>query len=112
MLSVEYGSLLLIFLGYAFFENAIIISALYVLDHIFFGFAMGINTYFQKIAEPKDIAPSISTAYAINHISAVVIPVIGGGLWLLNWRIPFIAGAILALISFFFVQKIRINNQA
>jgi MFS family permease len=69
------------------------------------------NTYFQKIAEPEDIAPSISTAYAINHISAVIIPVVGGGLWLLNWRIPFIAGAVLALVSLFFVQKIKIINR-
>jgi MFS family permease len=107
MLSVEYGSLIVVFLGYAFFENAIIVSALYVLDHVFYGFAMSVNTYFQKIAEPEDIAPSISTAYAINHISAVIIPVIGGALWLLNWRIPFIAGAVLALVSLFFVQKIR-----
>ncbi len=110
MLSVEYGSLLFIFLGYAFFESPVIASVLYVLDHVFFGCAMGINTYFQKIAEPEDIAPSISTAYAINHISAVIIPVLGGGLWLLNWRIPFIAGSVLAVASFIFVQKIKINK--
>ncbi len=110
MLTVEYASLVLVFLGYALFENAAIASALYVMDHVVFGFAMGINTYFQKIADPEDIAPSISTAYAINHISAVIIPVVGGGLWLLNWRIPFIAGAVIALTSLFFVQKIKILN--
>jgi len=110
MLTVEYASLVLVFIGYAVFENAAIASALYIIDHVVFGFAMGINTYFQKIAEPEDIAPSISTAYAINHISAVIIPVVGGGLWLLNWRIPFIAGAVIALTSLFFVQKIKILN--
>ena len=107
MLSVEYASLFLIFLGYSFFETPWIVAGLYVLDHVFFGFAMGVNTYFQKIAAPEDIAPSISTAYAINHISAVVIPIVGGGLWLLNWRIPFLAGAGLAVVSFVFVQFIR-----
>lgn len=106
MLTVEYASLFLIFSGYALFESAWVAAALYILDHVFFGFAMGVNTFFQKIAEPEDIAPSISTAYAINHISAVVVPIVGGGLWLLNWKIPFIAGAVLAVISLFFVQYI------
>ncbi len=108
MLTLEYSSLFLVFLGYAFIEQVWLVVALYVIDHIFFGFTMGINTYFQKVADPQDVAPSVSTAYAINHISAVVIPVIGGALWLLNWRIPFIAGAAIALVSLFFVQKIRV----
>ncbi len=106
MLTVEYASLFLIFSGYALFESAWVAAALYILDHVFFGFAMGVNTFFQKIADPEDIAPSISTAYAINHISAVVVPIVGGGLWLLNWRIPFIAGAVLAVVSLLFVQYI------
>jgi MFS family permease len=111
MLSLEYASLFMVFLGYAIFDSPIVATVLYVLDHIFYGFAMGINTYFQKIAKPEDIAPSISTAYAINHISAIVIPIIGGALWLLNWRIPFIAGAALAVVSFGFVQKIQIPDK-
>ncbi len=110
MLSLEYASLFIVFLGYAVFDSPIVATILYVLDHMFYGFAMGINTYFQKIAKPEDIAPTISTAYAINHISAIVIPVIGGALWLLNWRIPFIAGAVLAVVSFGFVQKIKIPS--
>jgi hypothetical protein len=106
MLSVEYASLFFVFLGYAIFDNAWIASALYILDHVFYGFAIGLNTYFQKIASPDEIAPTISTAYAINHISAVTIPIIGGALWMLNWKIPFVVGAVLALCSLFFVQKI------
>jgi heme/copper-type cytochrome/quinol oxidase subunit 2 len=42
----------------------------------------------------KDITPSISTAYAINHISVIIIPIIGV--------------ALLAVVSFGFVQKIRV----
>jgi MFS family permease len=48
----------------------------------------------------------MAVGFTINHISAVVIPVIGGALWMLNWRIPFIAGAFIAVLSLFFVQKI------
>jgi MFS family permease len=108
MLSWEYASLFVVFLGYAIFDSPIVAAVLYVFDRMFFWFRNGINTYFQKIAKPEVIAPSISTAYAINHISAIVIPIIGGALWLLNWRIPFVAGALLAVVSFGFVQKIKV----
>ena len=107
MLSIEYSSMVIIFLGYAFIENRGVISLLYVLDNIFFHFAMGINTYFQKTAAPKDIAPSMAIGFTINHISAVVIPVFGGMLWMLNWKIPFIIGAVLSVTSLLFVQMIK-----
>jgi len=45
---------------------------------------MAINTYFQKTAEPQDIAPSMAVGFTINHISAVVIPIVGGVLWMMN----------------------------
>jgi len=111
MLSLEYISLIFIFMGYAYIENALIIAGLYILDHIFFGFSMGINTYFQKTGDAKDIAPSMAVGFTINHISAVVIPVFGGLLWMINWKIPFVTGAILSLISLGFVQKIRTDNK-
>lgn len=110
MLSLEYIFLVFVFLGYAYIENGLIVAGLYIIDHIFFGFSMGINTYFQKTGDKEDIAPSMAVGFTINHISAVVIPVFGGILWMINWRIPFIAGAILSVISLIFVQKIRINK--
>lgn len=110
MLSLEYFSLIFVFLGYAYIENAWVVAVLYIIDHIFFGFSMGINTYFQKTGDAKDIAPSMAVGFTINHISAVVIPVLGGLLWMVNWRIPFIAGVFLCMFSLIFVQKIRIEK--
>ncbi len=110
MLSLEYFSLIFVFCGYAFIDSAIFMAVLYLLDHVFFGFSMGINTYFQKTGDKKDIAPSMAVGYAINHISAVVIPVIGGALWLIDSSIPFIAGAILSAVSLIFVQMMRQNR--
>lgn len=109
ILSVEYISLIIIFICYAFIENRTAVSILYVADHIFFSAAMAINTFFQKTGEQQDIAPSMAVGFTINHISAVVIPVIGGALWMLNWRIPFIAGACIAMLSLIFAQKVRTN---
>jgi len=46
--------------------------------------------------------------FTINHISAIIIPLIGGSLWLLNWRLPFLIGAGLTVVSLYFTQKIKI----
>jgi hypothetical protein len=106
MLTIEYVTLTFVFLGYAFIENRNIAVLLYIIDHIVFSFAIGINTYFQKTADSEDIAPSMGVGFAINHISAVIIPVVGGILWMTNWKTPFIMGAVFSVISLFFVQKI------
>lgn len=106
ILSLEYFSLILIFIGYAWTESKLVVAGLYIADHIFFNFAMAIRTFFQKIGEPADIAPSMSAGFAINHIAAVFFPVLGGFLWMVSYRIPFIIGAALSLVSLIFVQQI------
>ncbi|GAB6888506.1 hypothetical protein JCM13304A_20050 [Desulfothermus okinawensis JCM 13304] len=68
---------------------------------------MAIRTYFQRIADPKDIAPSMGVGFTINHIAAVIIPVIGGIMWMIDYKIPFIVGAFLSIISLIFVQMIK-----
>ena len=110
VLSVEYFSLIAIFICYAYVHNRITIMALYVLDHIFFGAAMAVNTYFQKIGNQEDIAPSMAVGFTINHISAVIIPVIGGALWMINYQIPFLLGSGIALLSLIFVQFIKTQS--
>lgn len=98
-LAVEYCGLFLVFVGYAFVTNATVAAALYVIDHMFFGIAIAMKTYFQKIADPADIAPTAGVAFTINHIAAVVIPVAFGLLWLASPSAVFIAGAVMALCS-------------
>ena len=107
VLSLESLSLFVLFLGYAFIENAWVAIILYVLDSIFFNFSIGLNTYLQKTADTGDLSQSTAVGFTINHISAVFIPLIGGSLWLLNWRLPFIIGACLTVISLYFTQKIK-----
>lgn len=106
VLSLEYFSLIFIFIAYATVDSKILVGFLYILDHLFYNFAIAIRTYFQKIGDPKDIAPSMAMGYTINHIAAVVIPAIGGFLWMVDYRIPFIAGAGMSLISLLAVQRI------
>ena len=71
---------------------------------------MGIRTYFQKIGDPKDIAPSMAVGFTINHIAAVIIPALGGLMWILDYRIPFIAGALMSAISLSLVQFIKFEK--
>ena len=107
VLSLEYFSLIFIFLAYAGVQSKILVALLYIFDHIFFNFSIAIRTYFQKIGDPADIAPSMSVGFTINHIAAVVLPAVGGFLWLIDYRIPFVAGAVLSAISLAAVQKIK-----
>lgn len=107
VLSMEYLSLIFIFLAYAYTDSKMIVAILYILDHIFFNFSIAIRTYFQKVGDPRDIAPTMAVGFTINHIAAVFLPAIGGMLWVMNYRIPFIGGAAMALISLMAVQKIK-----
>jgi len=110
VLSLEYGSLILVFLGYALTDSKWVVAALYILDHVFFNFAIAIRTYFQKIGDPRDIAPTMAVGFTINHIAAVFLPAIGGLLWIFDYRIPFIAGAGMALVSLAATQFIRASK--
>ncbi len=107
VLSIEYFSLIFIFMAYAAVESKLIIAILYILDHVFYTFHIAIETYFQKVADPDEISSSISVSYTINHIAAVFLPALGGVLWMIDYRIPFVCGAVFSLISLLSVQKIK-----
>jgi hypothetical protein len=108
VLSLEYLSLIFVFVAYAVTGSKLVVAVLYILDHIFFNFSIAIRTYFQKMGDPRDVAPSMAVGFTINHIAAVFLPALGGILWLIDYRIPFISGAIMSLVSFMAVQMIRI----
>lgn len=106
VLSLEYFSMIIIFISYAVVESKPLVALLFIADHVFFNFAIAIRTFFQKIADPRDIAPSMAVGFTINHIAAVILPAIGGMLWLVDYRIPFIGGAAFSLLSLVLVQMI------
>jgi MFS family permease len=111
VLSLEYFSLIFIFIAYAFVQSKMLVAVLYILDHIFFNFAIAIRTYFQKVGDPRDIAPSMAVGFTINHIAAVFLPAIGGLLWMVDYRILFIVGAVLSMASLIAVQQISIKKR-
>ncbi|MEZ9357548.1 MFS transporter [Vibrio breoganii] len=95
----EYVGLIGVFLGYAFVQSAEWAAALYIIDHLFFALALAIKTYFQKIADPADMASTAGVSFTINHIAAVVIPVTFGVIWLTSPALVFVIGAVMAAVS-------------
>ncbi|MBW4707619.1 MFS transporter [Roseobacter sp. YSTF-M11] len=99
----EYTGLVCVFLAYGgvyFFDWSFHVAAfLYVIDHMFFGLALAMKTYFQKIGDPGDIAPTAAVAFTINHIAAVFLPVLLGLLWLVSPAVVFLLAAAMAGVS-------------
>ena len=98
-LIIEYVGLVLVFTAYAFVASAWMAAALYVIDNLFFAMAIALKTYFQKIADPADFAPTAGVAFTINHIAAVFIPTSFGIIWLISPELVFLLGAGMAVIS-------------
>ena len=102
-LGFEYIGLILVFLSYGgvyYLGWGVMVAAtLYVLDHMFFALALALKTYFQKIADPGDIAPTAAVAFTINHIAAVFLPVGLGFLWLVSPAAVFFLAAGMAGVS-------------
>jgi predicted MFS family arabinose efflux permease len=109
MLTVAFGLLVLVFLGYAYISYLPALFVLFVLDNVLFGFNLALPTYFQKIAvDPEEITSNLSTEQTINHIAAVIVPVIGGAVWeRFGSQAPFLAGAVIVAVSLILVQFIR-----
>lgn len=99
-LRLEYFGLVVIFTSYAFVENIYFAFLLYICDHLLFSMAIALKTYFQKIANPEDIASANAVSFTINHISAVFLPALLGMLWLYSNALVFVTGSCIAILSF------------
>ncbi len=100
MLIIEYIGLIIVFMGYALTESIEVAAALYIIDHVFFSFAIAQKSDLQKIADPADIAATSSVSFSINHIAAVFIPVLFGTyLWTISPALVFWAGSAMAAVS-------------
>ena len=103
VMAFEYIGLTLVFLFYGgiywFGWGLVIAGALYIADQMFFALSFALRTYFQKIADPADIAPTAAVSFTINHIAAVFLPAGMGYLWATSPDYVFLLGAGMALIA-------------
>jgi hypothetical protein len=110
-LHLEYIGLIVIFISYAFVDNIYIASALYILDFLLFAMAIAIKTYFQKIADPEDLASSAGVSFTINHIGAVFLPFFLGLIWVKSYSLVFLIGAGICFISLIFSFMVPVSNK-
>jgi predicted MFS family arabinose efflux permease len=113
MLTLNFLCLIAIFVGYATIESPLALIGLFVMDNLMFGFSLAINSYFQKIAEvPQDITPNLSLGQSINHVAAVIIPIVGGWMWeTFDPAMPFLTGAVIAVVSLVLLQWMHIPTR-
>lgn len=88
----------------------LILMFLFVADNILFGFSIALECYFQKIAlSPEEITPNIAMGQTMNHVAAVIIPVVGGIVWeTVGPQYTFLAGVVIALAALGLTQRIRV----
>ncbi len=113
VLSVGFALLIFVFLGYAYLSYLPLLYALFVVDNVIFGTSMANSTYLQKIAvSEEELTSNLSLQQTLNHISAVVIPVIGGTIWaLFGSKAPFLMGVGIVTLSLTLVQFMRIPKE-
>jgi hypothetical protein len=93
--------LIVVFLGYATFQNVWALCALFLIDNVLFSFGVGFTTYLHRIVRPGELTPCLSMGVTMNHVAAVTVPVGGAWLWMRyqNYQIPFWVGVAVAAIS-------------
>jgi len=108
MLTLYYILIACVFAGYATFRDVRWLYALFVTDSVLFAFSMGITVFLNRIVTKGDLTPSLAMGTTMNHVAAVIMPVLGGVLWkaLDDYRIPFWIGFGVVFLSLIAVQRI------
>lgn len=107
ILLTSYAALILVFIGYAQIKHAHVLYVLYCLDNLFYLSTACLTTFVQKIAEPEDLMPTLSMGVTMNHIAAVLVPLIGGYLWAsLGYPVTFKGGAIVVFVSLLLASRV------
>jgi len=108
-LTLTFGLLIGIFVGYATLNSLLVLEVLFVLDNLLFSFGVALNSYFKRIAvSEEEITSNLSLAQTINHIAAIFVPVAGGLIWeAFGASTTFAAGAAIVFVSLILTQFIR-----
>ncbi|MEX2356115.1 MAG: MFS transporter [Thermaerobacterales bacterium] len=103
---ISYLSVTGIVLGYAGISYLPALYVLFCLDQVF-RVEMVTTTYLDKIAPTADLAPSLAAGSSVNHITGVLVPVMGGYLWVAYGpSATFFAGAVISFLSLLYCLKL------
>ncbi|MBP2645887.1 MAG: major facilitator superfamily 1 [Firmicutes bacterium] len=111
-------------MGYAFaadlFSSPValgVICLCYVLDQCMTSVSMARATYMKKLAiSPEEVSPSLSLGTSLDHISTMILPILGGLVWYNGgpngYQYVFMGGACIALLNFISAQFICVGEQS
>ncbi|MBI2939377.1 MAG: MFS transporter [Chloroflexi bacterium] len=106
-MTFSYLALFLVFLGLALVPHRDLAIGLYLIYNVALLFSIGVNTYLKRIAAPEDIRGSLAMGVTTMHISAMVLPPIGGVLWVqYGFQTPFLLGAVFIALSMLVTQRL------
>jgi hypothetical protein len=113
---IEFTGLFFVFVGYGclfwFALPGWVAAVLYVANNIFFAISFSHKTYFQKIADPTDMATSAAVSFTINHIAAVFLPAGLGYIWATSPDYVFILAAGIAFAQILLALLVPRNPSA
>jgi len=110
VLCFNYLVISLLFVGYAFAPTVRVLYALYFLDNLLQVCGMALPTYLKRVAPPDDLMPTLAMGTTINHIAAVTVAAAGGIAWgAFGYKVPFMAGASVAVVSL--IMATRVPNR-
>jgi predicted MFS family arabinose efflux permease len=114
VLTLNFTLVIFVFMGYAYVSSLPILYVLFIADQVLFGFYIARQSYLQKIAvRSQEITPNVSLGQTINHVAAVVIPLVGGVVWeAVGSRYTFLVGAGIVVLSLILVQWMRVDREA
>jgi predicted MFS family arabinose efflux permease len=105
--------LIFIFTGYAYVDFLPLLIALFLADNILFGSSIALKSYLRKISTSEDLTSCLSFGMTANHITAVVVPVIGGVVWsLFGHEATFIAGAAIVAVDMLFATRASAKTES
>ena len=94
------GCMVVFFIGYAFIASRLALWGLFILDNALFSLGMALTTYVRKIAPESEHTPTLSMGVAMNHVAAVLVPLVGAFLWkYAGFRSAFLGGAAIAVVG-------------
>ncbi len=76
-----------------------LLYVLFVMDGSFFVLAMSLTTYVNRIAPQSEHTATLSMGVAMNHVSAVTMPLVGGMLSKIDIKWTFLLGASAGILS-------------
>jgi len=113
VLAFCYSALIPVFIGYALVRHVHVLYVLYCLDSLFFLGSIGLNTYLHQITESRDLMPSLAMGVSMNHAAAVIVPVVGGLIWMkFGYQTTFFGGAAVVAISVLTVLRMKPHTPA